>query len=163
MGDNMDELYDDEYEDRREQREENERLAEQEVRHHPLPARIRLAEIRRVYEETLALASTTARTAWPAQATAYLRRFAEQCLADIPYLLAEVERLTAERHGERAPLEYDVVQAALAERRAGLHMRATMAMHAADDAAVKAWNKALDANYAAVDALLAFMGEGSDA
>ena len=83
-----------------------------------------------------------------------------KCTDTCPYWHGE----DLQRHSvERVRLETDVVQAALAERRAGLHMRATMAMHAADDAAVKAWNKALDANYAAVDALLAFLGEGKDA
>jgi hypothetical protein len=66
------------------------------------------------------------------------------------------DQLTAERDSEQARLEANVVQAALAERRAGLHLRDGSG-HIPPQGADAAWGAALDAYYVAVDALLAFL------
>jgi hypothetical protein len=59
---------------------------------------------------------------------------------------------------ERARLEADVVQAALAERRASLALK-NGHLHQVPPGAEQAWADALTAYEAAVDALLRFLGE----
>ena len=72
---------------------------------------------------------------------------------DVPWLLGEVERLKQRNH-----LEAAVVEAALAERRAGLAMKQThLFIH--PPGTERAWEDALDTYEAAADALLAFDGE----
>jgi hypothetical protein len=78
-------------------------------------------------------------------------------------LRAEVERLTAERDSERARLEAAVVEAALAERRAELAydaMAASVWPSQYDTETTRAVYASRKAYEAAVDALLAFVGEG---
>ena len=72
---------------------------------------------------------------------------------DVPFLLAEVERLKRRNH-----LETAVVTAALAERQALLRERNTFPARGGE----AAWCDAVNAYCVAVDALLAFREEASD-
>ena len=76
---------------------------------------------------------------------------------DVPFLLAEVERLT-----QCNQLEAAVVEAALAERRTGLAMQHGD-LHEPPPGIERAWDDALDAYEVATDALLAFNDEEADA
>lgn len=86
-------------------------------------------------------------------AVAKLAAFKEAALADAG--ISETKR----RENE---LRADVVQAALAERRASLALKEGH-LHQVPPGAEQAWADALTAHEAACDALLAFIGEGTDA
>jgi len=76
---------------------------------------------------------------------------------DIPYLLAEIDRLDA----EEARLGAALIEAALVERRASLALKQGH-LHQAPAGADQTWADALTAYEAAVDALLAFLEEATD-
>ena len=119
----------------------------------------RLAEIRQAFEATKYLADLGyegRKLRGPTWADRYALPAGELCFTAVPYLLAEVERLTAERHGERAPLEYDVVQAAMAWQVQRLAM-ARMRRPPAKD--YEAYDRCFAALIVALDALLKYTAE----